>query len=93
MKYSSGQLPDFHPVILDESNGLSSNQVTCFFQDHNGYMWIGTDNGLYRATATGLELVADEIKVRSIYSDRDGNLWVGSEFMGGRTIQFRGPCR
>lgn len=47
-------------------------------EDAQGTVWIGKDEGLFRATASGLELVAAEMKVRSIYSDRDGNLWVGT---------------
>jgi len=31
---------------LTTSEGLSYNQITCFFQDHKGLMWIGTTSGL-----------------------------------------------
>lgn len=27
-------------------NGLSSNVITCIFQDSKGYIWIGTEDGL-----------------------------------------------
>ena len=48
------------------------------YEDAQGAVWIGKDEGLFRATSAGLELVDDEIRVRSIYNDRDGNLWVGT---------------
>lgn len=85
-KCSFAQLPDFHPVILDESNGLSSNQVNCFFQDRNGYMWIGTDNGLNRYDGYSFDVfrkipgdttsIAGNI-VSCITEDKDHFLWVG----------------
>jgi len=33
---------------LDVSNGLSDNQVNCFFSDDKGFMWFGTTCGLSR---------------------------------------------
>jgi len=48
------------------------------YEDAQGNVWIGKDEGLFRATAAGLELVAEKMKVRFIFSDRDGNLWVGT---------------
>ncbi len=47
------------------------------YEDPQGNVWIGNDDGLFRATANGLELV-EKMKARSIYSDRDGNLWAGT---------------
>jgi ligand-binding sensor domain-containing protein len=48
------------------------------YEDAQGTVWIGKDEGLFRATSTGVELVAPGLQVRSIYSDRDGTLWVGT---------------
>lgn len=33
---------------LTRENGLPSNRVRCILQDYQGYVWIGTDNGLVR---------------------------------------------
>lgn len=33
---------------LRTENGLSSNHTTCFLQDYQGFMWIGTNEGLCR---------------------------------------------
>ena len=27
-------------------NGLSSDMINCFLKDTNGFLWIGTENGL-----------------------------------------------
>lgn len=52
------------------------------YEDAQGTVWIGTDNGLFRTTPSGLELVAPGMQVRHIYSDRDDNLWVGTNGNG-----------
>jgi ligand-binding sensor domain-containing protein/signal transduction histidine kinase len=48
------------------------------YEDEQGTVWIAKDEGLFRATSAGLELVAAGMRVRFLYSDRDGNLWVGT---------------
>lgn len=47
-------------------------------EDADGSVWIAKQVGLFRATSAGLELVDKEMQVRSFYSDRDGNLWIGT---------------
>ncbi|MEI7724831.1 MAG: two-component regulator propeller domain-containing protein [Bacteroidota bacterium] len=37
-----------HFSRLTRENGLPSNRVRCVMQDFQGYIWIGTDNGLVR---------------------------------------------
>lgn len=54
------------------------HSATRAYEDAQGNVWIGKEEGLFRATPSGLELVAAGMKVRSLYSDRDGNLWVGT---------------
>lgn len=48
------------------------------YEDAQGNIWIGNQDGLFRATSSGLESVAPRIQVKSLFSDRDGNLWVGT---------------
>ncbi len=33
---------------LTTETGLASNAVECIYQDHQGYMWFGTQDGLTR---------------------------------------------
>lgn len=33
---------------LDNSQGLSNNQINCILKDSRGFMWIGTNFGLNR---------------------------------------------
>lgn len=46
-------------------------------EDAQGNVWIG-EEGLFRGTSEGLELVAAGIQVRELYSDPAGNLWVST---------------
>ena len=41
-----GQNPSPYFSNLGTEEGLASPEVHCIFQDHNGLMWFGTDNGL-----------------------------------------------
>jgi ligand-binding sensor domain-containing protein len=33
---------------ISDEKGLPSNTIYCILQDKNGFIWLGTDNGLYR---------------------------------------------
>jgi signal transduction histidine kinase/ligand-binding sensor domain-containing protein len=55
-------------------------------QDGDGYLWIGTDNGLYRFDGVRFVLWTPpagthlpSLKVVSLFADRDGGLWIGTE--------------
>lgn len=64
-------------------NGLSSNSVTCLFEDNTHRLLIGTNDGLDAWTSTGFEHIgpADGLgayQVNAIMEDREGNLWVAT---------------
>ncbi|MGO9931684.1 MAG: two-component regulator propeller domain-containing protein [Steroidobacteraceae bacterium] len=65
-----------------QTNGLSGDLVTAFFEDREGTIWVGTTNGLDRfrepaaftiSTAHGLSVPA-----WSVLTARDGSVWIGS---------------
>ena len=65
-----------------QTNGLSGDLVTAFFEDREGTIWVGTTNGLDRfrepaaftlSTAQGLSTPA-----WSILGAQDGSVWIGS---------------
>ena len=74
-------------MFLQES--INSNIITTIIQDHEGYLWLGTANGLFRfdktkGTSTRY-LYNPELKkgfsdntVFAIYEDGDYNLWIGT---------------
>ena len=48
------------------------------YEDPGGNVWFAKTEGLFRATSTGLELAVAGMSVRYFYSDRDGDLWIGT---------------
>lgn len=66
--------------------GLSNNAVTCIFQDHHGFMWFGTYDGLNRYDGYSFKIfrniIGDSNSLRdnhiySIEEDAHYNLWIG----------------
>ncbi|MEN9441444.1 MAG: hypothetical protein RLZ33_1521 [Bacteroidota bacterium] len=48
-----GQYPNYFSYSIE--NGGPSNEVYCTFQDKQGYIWIGSDAGLYRFNGARFE--------------------------------------
>lgn len=80
-----------HQVKADETNirylskqaGLTNNQVTALVQDHNGYIWAGTTNGLNRIDGHEVYTWSDSnhpfhsMPIRAIEADKENDcLWV-----------------
>jgi len=74
-----------------EENGLSSNRTFCSLKDKDGFIWIGTVDGLYRFDGTDVlkihnrmndSTVLSENTIRSLCQDRFGMIWAGSENSG-----------
>jgi signal transduction histidine kinase/ligand-binding sensor domain-containing protein len=67
-------------------NGLPQNTVTALLQTHDGYLWIGTYNGLARFDGvrfscydSGNTPELGDSRVTSLFEDLDGTLWIGHE--------------
>ncbi len=76
-------------------NGLSSNWVSCFQLDDNGYLWLGTQNGLNRFDGINFKKYYNKPFdnnsiasnwVRNIVKDETGNFWLGT--IGGGLQKF-----
>ena len=73
--------------ILDTSDGLPDNTVKCIVQDSQGFMWLGTFNGLcrfdganfitYKSKPFGEHFLAGNL-VECLLSVNDG-LWIGTD--------------
>lgn len=80
---------DKTPVrYLGIEQGLSNNAVTSIYQDHNGFMWFGTYDGLNRYDGYGFKTFRNIIRdssslsdnhVSVIQGDASHRLWVGCE--------------
>jgi signal transduction histidine kinase/ligand-binding sensor domain-containing protein len=79
-----------------DEGGLPQNSVTSLVQTSDGYLWIGTFNGLARFDGTRF-VVFDAgntpgfrgSRVTSLYEDSRGVLWIGHE-TGDLTRMYRG---
>jgi signal transduction histidine kinase/ligand-binding sensor domain-containing protein/class 3 adenylate cyclase/CheY-like chemotaxis protein len=73
---------------LSVEQGLSQNTVQCILQDHLGFMWFGTQNGLnkydgysftiYKPDPQNLQSMSDS-RIESLYEDHIGTLWIGTK--------------
>ncbi len=69
--------------VFDLDSGLSNLAVESTFQDQEGFLWVGTQNGLFRYDGRGFaEFGRGEIApgafILSIHQTADGTLWLGT---------------
>ena len=67
--------------------------ITCFYEDSQGNVWVGTDNGLYRRAvgSNKVSLVNPDItNITVIREDKKGNIWIGSDKQGVVKLQKSG---
>lgn len=72
---------------IDNHHGLSANNVKCITQDHLGFMWFGTKNGLNRYDGTQIrrfdcfdtKLNRGNNNIGALYEDENSNLWIGTD--------------
>lgn len=72
---------------LGTADGLSQNSVSCIFQDHKGFLWFGTRDGLnkydgYKFTIfkkiPGNKNSLSSNNIRAITEGKDGMIWIGT---------------
>ncbi|HEY6805412.1 MAG TPA: two-component regulator propeller domain-containing protein [Pyrinomonadaceae bacterium] len=80
-------LNEFGVQVWLTENGLPQNSVQVITQTNDGYLWIGTQEGLARFNSTGF-VVFDKDNtpqfksndVRALLEDRNGALWIGTSY-------------
>lgn len=84
-KLYAGDIP---VKYLGIEQGLSNNAVLSICQDHNGFMWFGTYDGLNRYDGYGFKIFHNVIgdntslainNIYTIETDLNHNLWVGGQ--------------
>ena len=80
---------DYNQNEYTEDDGFDSRNVNCICQSTSGYIWIGTDSGLYRYDGSEFTLFSMDSNIDgSIYGincillTEAGNLYVGTENYG-----------
>lgn len=86
-------------VLLRVNDGLPSSVVYKSVQDHDGFIWVGTQDGLARYDGVGFRVFrhdpADPASIASndvsaLLVDRDGRLWCGGEASGLNRLEADG---
>lgn len=76
---------------LTSSDGLSQNQVSAIVQDHDGFIWIGTEDGLNKYDGYNFEIFkrnpGDSLSLNdnmglAMHVAKDGTLWIGGSLTG-----------
>ena len=90
---AESQLPSHVPPSavrferLTSGDGLSNEQVRAILQDHQGYMWFATSDGLNRYDGYNFMVFSHDVNdptslrhnnIETIFEDRLGVLWAGT---------------
>jgi ligand-binding sensor domain-containing protein/signal transduction histidine kinase len=80
-------LREFGRQVWLSDNGLPQNTVQAITQTADGYIWIGTQEGLARFDGVKFDIFDREntaqLKsndIRILFADREGALWIGTSF-------------
>jgi ligand-binding sensor domain-containing protein/signal transduction histidine kinase len=100
------QLAEYQTTTWRVEDGLPQSTVTCVAQSSDGYLWLGTQNGLarfdgvrFRVFDENNTLAIKNSRIVRLVSDPDGTLWIGTEHGGlvclrnGQFISYAVPSR
>ena len=84
-----GQAPTLRFEHLGQDQGLSESTVETIVEDHKGFMWFGTYDGLNRYDGNTFtiyrnnpqdprSLSGNRIERNNLLEDREGTLWIGT---------------
>ena len=72
---------------IGREQGLTANSVLSIIQDHQGFMWFGTEDGLYRYDGYGMTVYKNDPQdstslgnnnVFTLLEDKNNTLWIGT---------------
>ena len=78
-------LTQFIHSVWQARDGLPQNTITAIAQTPDGYLWLGTREGLARFDGVRFTIYTNEntpaltqSQILSLHADRDGRLWIGT---------------
>jgi signal transduction histidine kinase/ligand-binding sensor domain-containing protein len=78
--------PDYFTRTWQVEQGLPQNKVTAVVQARDGYLWVGTYNGLARFDGMHFKVFDENStpelrssRITSLFEASDGTLWIGTE--------------
>lgn len=79
----------YKQTVFNQENGLGSIEVNCIYQTASGYIWVGTDGGLYRYNGNEFRVMnlwdtekTDIYCINALFQDSKGRLWVATDNYG-----------
>jgi signal transduction histidine kinase/ligand-binding sensor domain-containing protein len=91
---SATAAPNYLARIWQVEQGLPQNKVTSVLQARDGYLWVGTYNGLARFDGVNFKTFDDNNtpelrsnRITSLFETADGTLWIGTE--NGNVSQYK----
>jgi ligand-binding sensor domain-containing protein len=98
--------PQYQTTTWRVEDGLPQSTVTCIAQSSDGYLWLGTQNGLVRFDGVKFRVFDENntpaiknSRIVQLLSDKEGTLWVGTEHGGlvclrkGQFTSYEAPGR
>ncbi|MBL3655604.1 hybrid sensor histidine kinase/response regulator transcription factor [Fulvivirga sediminis] len=73
---------------LNANDGLTHGEVNCVFKDRNGFIWIGTGNGLNLYNGYALKVFRNNPRdstslrgnhIEAIFEDPEGKIWIRTQ--------------
>jgi hypothetical protein len=62
-----------------QTDGLRDLSVNCLVRDRTGFLWVGTESGLFRYDGFRFRPIGTpEINVHSLREDQAGRIWIGA---------------
>ena len=93
-------LTDYALESWSQKDGLPDSSIYALAQDVDGYMWVGTDAGVYRFDGARFTpwgaLTTTTVPARptrALYGAADGSMWIGNGAPGGLEVFTRGAVR
>ena len=92
--------PQYRFEVWQTEEGLPQNTVSAVVQSREGYLWLGTYNGLVRFDGVRFKLFDSDNtpelmsnRILRLLEGRDGALWIGTDegllrYKGGRFTQY-----
>ena len=88
ISYFYGNTEKYYFKHLGLEQGLSQSSVLCILQDHTGFMWFGTKDGLNRYDGNSFKIFQYKYDdptslgnnvINSLFEMKNGEIWIGTD--------------